>query len=120
MKKTIMVVEDESIAALELCETLRNMGYFVPEPVGSADKVIGAVIKEQPDAIFMDINLSNFIDGIDVAQRIKLLKDIPLIYLTAYNNDETMRRAERTKPAAFLSKPSSTELIGRTLEQIFS
>ena len=120
MNKTIMVVEDESIAALELCETLRSLGYFVPEPIDSADKVMAAMIKERPDAVFMDINLSSFLDGIDTARRIKLLKDIPLIYLTAYNNEETRRRAEKTNPAAFLTKPVSTKQIKNALEGIFS
>ncbi|MDC7221753.1 MAG: response regulator [Spirochaetales bacterium] len=119
MNKTILVVEDEAIAALELSETLKSLGYNVPEPVDSADKVIGVLIKEQPDAVFMDINLSSFIDGVDAARRIKLLGDIPLIYLTAYNNEEIKKRAERTNPADFLIKPVSREQIKASLDKIF-
>jgi DNA-binding response OmpR family regulator len=89
MQKTILVVEDESIAALELCETIKKMGYKVPDPVMSADLVMPAIIKERPHAVIMDINLSSYIDGIDAAQRIKIVDDIPLIYLTAYNTEET-------------------------------
>jgi CheY-like chemotaxis protein len=119
MKKKVLIVEDEPIAAMEISETVRSLGYTVPDPVYSADNVLAALIKEQPDVIIMDINLSCFIDGIDTARRIKLLRDIPLIYLTAYNNEETKKRAERTNPADFLIKPVSRDIIGSSLENIF-
>ncbi|MBN2626634.1 MAG: response regulator [Spirochaetales bacterium] len=118
--KTVLIVEDESIAALELSETVRSLGYRVPEPVDSADKVMAALVREQPDAIFMDIHLSSFIDGIDAARRMKLLRDIPLVYLTAYNNEETRRRAEKTDPVDFLVKPVSRSQIESVLKQIFT
>ncbi len=117
--KTVLIVEDESIAALELCETVRSMGYRVPDPVNSADRVMAALIREQPDAVIMDIHLSSFIDGIDAARRMKLIRDIPLVYLTAYNNEETRRRAEKTNPVAFLIKPASREQIGAILKRLF-
>ncbi|MDC7223823.1 MAG: response regulator [Spirochaetales bacterium] len=120
MKKTVLVVEDEPIPALELSETVRSLGFRVPEPVLSADKVLTAMMNEEPDAVFMDINLSGFIDGIDTARRIKLLRDIPLIFLTAYNNEETKKRAERTQPVEYLVKPVSREQIRKALDKAFS
>jgi CheY-like chemotaxis protein len=120
MQKTILVVEDESIAALELCETIKKMGYKVPDPVMSADLVMPAIIKERPHAVIMDINLSSYIDGIDAAQRIKIVDDIPLIYLTAYNTEETKRRAMKTNPVDFLLKPVSREQLQKVLNKLFN
>lgn len=119
MKKTVLVVEDEAIAALELCETLRSLGYRVPEPVLNADGVMPAMIREKPDAVLMDINLSSYIDGIDTAQRIKVLNPVPLIFITAYNTEETKRRAMSTGPVDFLTKPVSREQLEKLLKALF-
>ncbi len=111
--KTILVVEDEPIIGMELREYLEMAGYKVPDVVRNADSVMPSVIKNSPDLIIMDIYLKSFIDGIDAAQRVKMIKDTPIIFLTAYPNDSIKKKAMTVKPAAYLLKPiNDDELLG--------
>ncbi len=112
----ILIVEDEAVAALEMKELLESCGYEPGEPVDSANKVVEAVLNTQIDLILMDINLKSFIDGIDAAQRVKLMKPIPVIFLTAYPNSAIKERALRTNPVAYLEKPVSKEKLLQTIE----
>ena len=114
-KQRILIVEDEGIAALEMKEFLETHGYETGAPADSANKVVEEVIKNNIDLILMDINLKNFLDGIDAAQRVQLMKEIPVIYLTAYPSETIKERAEKTNPVAYLEKPVH---MGELLELI--
>ncbi len=105
----ILVVEDEPLVGLEIQECLGRKGFVVPEVVDSGDRVLEACIAHKPDLILMDIKLKSFIDGIDAASRVKLLLNIPVIYLTAYSTQEVMNKAKGTEPAAYLTKPFDEE-----------
>jgi len=116
--KTILIVEDEPIIGMELQESLEKIGYFVPEVVRNADGVMPSVIKHDPDLIIMDIYLKSFIDGIDAAQRVKMMKDTPIIFLTAYPNDSIRRKAMTIKPSAYLLKPVRDEELYKQIKDV--
>ncbi len=104
MKTRIMIVEDESIVAMEIEEQLLQMGH---EPVGvcaTADEAVAMAIRETVDVILMDIELLEG-SGIDAARRIREQREIPVIYLTAYMDESTIEKAVATDPAAYLTKP---------------
>ena len=105
MKETILVVEDETLVGLELKEDLERLGYFVPEVLESGEAVVQAVARHQPDLMLMDIRLRGSLDGIEAAFQAKAEFDLPVIYLTAYSDPDTLRRAALTGPDAFLLKP---------------
>ena len=109
MQKKILVVEDEPIIAMELQEMLQLAGYDVPEIVKNADGVMSAVLQHNPDLILMDIYLKSFIDGIDAAQRVKMIKRTPVIFLTAYPNEAIRKKALSINPEAYLLKPIRDE-----------
>ncbi len=112
-ERTILIVEDEPIIGMELREYLESAGYAVPTVVRNADSVMPSVLKYKPDLIIMDIYLKSFIDGIDAAQRVKMVKDTPIIFLTAYPNEAIRKKAMTVKPAAYLLKPiNDDELLG--------
>jgi two-component system, response regulator PdtaR len=117
-KKTILVVEDEPIIAMELQESLESAGYNVPEIIRNADGVMQAVMKHNPDLLIMDIYLKSFIDGIDTAQRVKMIKQVPLIFLTAYPNDAIKKKAMSINPDAYLLKPISNEELHQHVEKV--
>jgi two-component system, response regulator PdtaR len=117
-KAKIMIVEDEPLVALEIRESLERMGYSVPEVVDSGDEVLAAAQRSAPDLVIMDVHLKSFTDGIDAAQRLRLLGDIPVIYMTAYSNAEIRERAQRTEPAAYLLKPLSDEELQHQVEAV--
>lgn len=117
-KARIMIVEDEPIVSLEIQDTLERLGYEIPVVLDSGDAVLESCIRYKPDIILMDIRLKSFIDGIDAARRLRMVSMIPIIYLTAYTGEETRNRAEKTQPAAFLSKPLDEKLLHEKIEQI--
>jgi CheY-like chemotaxis protein len=103
--ETILVVEDETLVGLELKEDLERLGYFVPDVIESGEAVVEAVARHQPDLVLMDVHLRGSLDGIEAAFQAKAEFDLPVIYLTAYSDEETLRRAALTSPDGFLLKP---------------
>jgi two-component system, response regulator PdtaR len=113
----ILVVEDEPIVGMQLQESLESMGHRVPAIIDSGDAVLGAVLTHKPDLILMDIKLRSFIDGVDAANRLKLVCDVPVIYLTAYPSKGSQDRAMSTKPAAYLVKPINDKVLSEQIDK---
>lgn len=101
----ILIVEDDKILAMGLKQKLEEFGYQVTDLASSSSEAIESVKKTQPDLILMDIVLKGDIDGIDTAKYIVNLYDIPVIYLTAYADDEILEKAEKTCPFGYILKP---------------
>lgn len=113
----VLVVEDEPIAGMEMQESLERMGHLVPAVVDSADDVLPAAMACKPDLVIMDIKLKSFADGVDAAARLRLVSDIPIIYLTAYPSQGSQDRALKTRPAAYLLKPVSDAALAASVER---
>jgi len=114
----ILIVEDEIIVALSLERSLGSFGYDV---VGLATKGSDAIrIAEElrPDIALIDINLEDEIDGIDVAERLREIGDIPFVYLTSYSGDDILERAIQTRPYGYLTKPARPREIYTTIETV--
>ena len=114
-KTKILIVEDETIVALDIKSSIEELGFEVTNTVISYDDAICSVKQNQPDIIIMDINLENSKDGIQTAIDIKKIKNIPIIYLTAFCDDETMSKAIKTNPLAYLIKPFKTNELKSTI-----
>lgn len=105
MSVKILVVEDESIVAMDIKHRLELMDYIVPAVVSSGEKAVEEAGKHQPDLILMDIVLKGNIDGIEAYGQIKEVYDIPVVYLTAYSDEKTLNRAKTTTPYGYIIKP---------------
>lgn len=116
-KPRILIIEDEKIAALELKEFLEEKGFMVDTPDGSPNKAVEAVCCADYDLILMDINLNSFIDGIDATQRIQIMQDIPIIYITSYPDSDIKQRAMKTRPAAYIEKPINSKYLLKTINK---
>lgn len=101
----ILIVEDESIVALDISSQLRRQGYCVIGVLASGEAAVDQVPALKPDLILMDIRLRGELDGVQAAERIRLLIDTPLVFLTAYADKATLQRAELTQPRGYLIKP---------------
>ncbi len=113
MLRNIFVVEDQRIVAADLQNTLRNLGYAVPGTAASGEVAIQKVLALRPDLVLMDIRLEGSMDGIEAAEKIRAHLDIPIIYLTAYADEETIVRVKTTNPFGYLVKPfNERELRG--------
>ncbi|MBN1779505.1 response regulator [bacterium] len=104
-KAKIMVVEDESITALEIENLLEQVGYEMTGHAVSYDEAMKLVTRTVPDLILMDIKLHGEYDGIKTAEDIHKQYDIPIIYMTAYSDYQTLFRARNTNPYNYIAKP---------------
>ena len=104
-KYKILVVEDEYIVAADIKMTLKRLNYFVTSTVDNGEDAITKAASEKPDLILMDITLKGSLDGIETAKMIMEQHGIPVIYLSALNDERTINRALSTKPYGYLIKP---------------
>lgn len=106
MSKTmIIIVEDEVLLANDLKMSLENLGYGVCAIFDTAEKALELIEHDQPDLICMDIVLKGKMDGIEAAEIIRSRWGIPVIFLTAYSDNEILKRAKITEPFGYLVKP---------------
>jgi PAS domain S-box-containing protein len=112
----VLLVEDERISAFNLQQGLRRLGYDVPSIAASGDAALQLIERERPDIVLMDIHIEGEIDGIETASRIPPELMIPVIYLTAYSEESTLKRAAETKPYGYLLKPFSERELHATIQ----
>lgn len=117
-KKTIdiLIVEDEIITAKNLENRLENEQYRVIGIVSTGEEALAAARKGKPDIILMDISLKGEMDGITAATAIKAELDVPVIYMTAFVDDETVRRARLTAPFGYIVKPFQVRELRSNIE----
>ncbi len=117
MNKTkILVVEDQTIVALNIKNRLKNLGYIVSDTVVSGEEAIRKAELKKADLVLMDIMLKGDMDGIAAARIIKSRFWIPVIYLTACTDFETLKRAEITDTEEYISKPFKEEDLFKNIE----
>jgi len=112
----VLVVEDERVVAKDLQRTLINLGYEVPITVATADDAIRAASERTPDLVLMDIRIKGARDGIETAEILKSQFDVPVVYLTAYADRQTVARAKLTEPHAYLLKPVKVDELRTAVE----
>jgi two-component system cell cycle sensor histidine kinase/response regulator CckA len=105
MPAAVMVVEDEPLVSADLVESLETMGYEVTAVAVSAADCVRAAEHRQPDLVLMDIALQGDLDGIGAAQLLRERFDIPIVFLSGYADDRTVRRAKLAGALGYLLKP---------------
>jgi PAS domain S-box-containing protein len=104
-QKTILIVEDSSLIAMDVSRRLPKLGYDVCGIVPTGEEAVQKAAELRPSLILMDICLAGDMDGIEAAEIIHQGNDIPVIYLTANSDEKTLARAKLTRPLSFLLKP---------------
>jgi len=104
-KPLLLIVEDEILIAKIIKSKLQMLGYRVSGIVTSGKEAIKETYENQPDLILMDVVLGGKLDGIQTAEKIQSLFDIPVVYLTGYSDDETLSRIMKTNPFGYILKP---------------
>ncbi len=113
---TILIVEDENIVALHIKTILQHLHHKILGPVKSGEAAVELAEKQKPDLILMDIKLSGDLDGIEAASIINKTSNIPVVYLTAFNDETTLRRASISDPFGFIVKPFDEKELKNTIE----
>jgi len=107
----LLVIEDDRVVALDLCGTLEELGYIVIGTATRGEEAIELAQRLAPSLILMDVRLAGQLDGIQAATVIRSQSDVPIIYLTAHSDRETLQRAATTIASGYLVKPfKATEL----------
>ncbi len=115
-KNKILIVEDEYIIAMEIKSKLKSLGYEVTSIAKTGMEAIEKVDSEKPDLITMDIQLKGEMDGIEAAKHIRDKSDIPIVFLSAYAEEEKIERAKLTLPSGYLLKPVQNRDLKVTIE----
>ena len=111
----ILIVEDEEVFAWHLRQTLEDFGHQILSTVTSGEEAIQMAAAVAPDLVLMDICLEGNVDGIMAAAEIYSRLNIPVVYLTAYTNEETLQRALATYPFGYLTKPLQEKELHTTI-----
>ncbi|GIW22312.1 MAG: hypothetical protein KatS3mg068_1319 [Candidatus Sericytochromatia bacterium] len=112
----ILIVEDEAISSLFLEEYLEKLGYTILETVDNGNDAYTLAEKYLPDLIIMDINIKGKINGIETAEKIYSSFGIPIIYLTAYSDKDTVEKAIKSGSFAYLLKPIDEKYLEPTIK----
>lgn len=104
-KTNVLVIEDESIVSKDIQYSLKKLGYNVVGAAATGEKAVILAGELRPDIILMDIMLKGDITGIEASAEIKEKFHIPIIFLTAYADENTLAKAKVTEPYAYIIKP---------------
>jgi PAS domain S-box-containing protein len=115
-KARIQIVEDEAIIAMEIESQLQGLGYEVTSIVDTGEKTIEKADEDKPDLILMDIRIKGEMDGVDTAEVIRNRFGIPVIFSTAYLDQERIERAKITIPFGYVLKPIQERDLKVTIE----
>ncbi len=112
----ILVVEDEIIVAMDIQSRLRKFGYTVLGLADSGEEAIKKAADDSLDLVLMDIHLKGKMDGVEAAQIIHNIFNVPIIYLTANADESTLARAKVTEPFGYILKPFKEKELKFTIE----
>ena len=104
-KKNILVIEDEAIVSKDIQQSLKKLGYNIVGSAATGEKAVELAKELKPDLVLMDIMLKGEMSGIDAAEQIKKDINVPVIYLTAYADENTLAKAKVTEPYGYIIKP---------------
>ncbi|MCX8161013.1 MAG: diguanylate cyclase [Candidatus Saccharicenans sp.] len=117
--KRVLLVEDELLIARHIEQMVKNLGYQVEGVVESGERALQVAGEKLPDLVLMDIRLKGQIDGIEAATRIWKLYSIPIVYLTAYTDEDTLIKATLAEPFGYLIKPFDEKELLVAIELAF-
>jgi len=113
----ILVVENERIVAWELSERLKSLGFIVCATAATGEDAVTFAKQYKPNLVLMDIMLDGEMDGIEAAQIIRSLLNLPVIFCSAFSED--MRdRAQAASPLGFLEKPLNEILLQHLITRL--
>ena len=115
----ILVVEDETIVARDICLQLQTLGYLVVGEARTGEQAVSQASQLKPDLVLMDIQLASAMDGITAALAIRADHDLPVVFLTAFAADDVLERAMLAEPYGYILKPFSDRELRTVLQMAF-
>ncbi len=115
-KRKILIVEDEIVVGVDVKKKLEKFGYSVPAVVTTGKMALRKTKESKPDLVLMDIVLKGQMNGIDTAEQIRKRFHIPVVYLTAYTDVKTFKKAKKTEPYGYILKPFNDKELHSVVE----
>ena len=115
-KAHILIVEDDGIVAIDIQKSLKKLGFAVIAIVPSGEEALEKVAEYKPDLVLMDIMLKGETNGIEAAKQIRSQCNIPIVYLSAYAEEEVLERAKVTEPFGYIIKPFEDRELNTAIE----
>ena len=112
----ILVVEDDRVVSRDIQQQLKRIGYDILGSATTGEASVAFAARDRPDLVLMDIRLEGDMDGIDAARQIRDDSQAPVIFLTAYADDETVERAGLAEPFGYLMKPFDDQQLRTAIE----
>ncbi len=112
----ILIVENESLVAMDMERMLQQLGYTIVPNVNSYDDAVKQLNSSKPDLVLLDINLNETKTGIDLSLKLQQEYKIPFIYITSHSDKTTMDQALVTKPNGYLLKPFDADDLYAAIE----
>ncbi|TDG23112.1 PAS domain S-box protein [Paraburkholderia silviterrae] len=112
----ILIVEDDRVVARDIAQQMVRCGHTVVGSVASGEEAIQMATRALPDLVLMDVRLEGELDGIDAARQLRDALNLPVVFLTAYADEETVRRATVTEPFGYLLKPFDDQQLRTVVE----
>lgn len=113
----ILIVEDEWLLSFNLQKTLQNLGYRIAGVAANGQDAQTIFQETDPDLVLMDISIEGDMDGIQTAQSIQRIKDVPIVFMTAYTDDSTFMRAmDSASTYAYITKPFQNHQLKSSIE----
>lgn len=117
--KKLFIVEDEQIIQMELKMRLESLGYTIMDTASSGEEFLEKISGEIPDLVLMDISLKGKLTGIEAAQIMSEKYAIPVIFITAYSDKDTLQKAETVFPIKLITKPFDDEELDEQIKNLF-
>ncbi len=112
----ILIVEDDAIIAEDIKEMLSNVNYSTVGIAYNKRDAIQLIATKKPDLVLLDINLSGYYEGFEIADYINSHSKLPFIYLTSYSSPEILNKAKHTTPMGYIVKPFNEHELYSTIE----
>ncbi len=112
----LLIVEDEAITGLQLEETLESMGFEVVGRAMSGKEAVSLAKKQKPDLILMDIVMPGGMNGIQATKKIQAKSDIPVIFITAHEDEKWLEQAKSLQTLGYILKPFNDYQVKATVE----
>ncbi len=114
----ILIVEDEAFTAMSLRLELERAGYKVCNILSTGEQAVSFAESNKPDLILMDIRLAGNIDGIEAAEQIKTSQNLPIIFMSGYDDKSSRQRAQKLNPLSYLVKPVTLGDLTDVIESV--
>jgi YesN/AraC family two-component response regulator len=107
----ILIVEDERLVAQHISQLLKDADYDICAIASDGGTAIKKIVELGPDLVLLDIRIKGETDGIEVGEHIQHFYDIPILYLTAFSDSDTLKRVKVTNPLGYILKPFRSEQL---------